>query len=178
MTITRSYVVLSAVADAWLSTTDIADTLYAAGYSWSPATVRDTLKSLAERGLVLKRKVGAAYRWRTLDKPQPPAPAATIDTLPEGSIVVTPDEPPAALADVAARVAMLSARSSAYETLRTFISVLDGWVEGAKENNRSMDYRDDDRPQGITEFHVNDVRRIANETARMLGVRPPCPETS
>lgn len=71
----RTAVVLSAVAGAWLTTTDIHSDLVTHGFPWSPSVTRETLHFLASEGRIERRKRGAALVWRTPEPPAAPEPA-------------------------------------------------------------------------------------------------------
>jgi len=77
----RAAAVLSAVTEAWLSTTDIFNSLYAYGWPWSAQVTRDALHFLASNGKIERRKVGASWHWKL----------GRIDWQPEPAPVVEPE---------------------------------------------------------------------------------------
>lgn len=192
-TITRSDVVQSHVRAAWFRTVEIAIELEKAGYSWSTQTVLATLHALYDAGRIERRQIGRAYEWRTVPAPaaeprdalrqldadailaelrdviersQRPAPAAPI-TVPELDARLA-EHPLDNLFDLDNTLAGRIVKRAQYDALRKLLDVLDGWIEGARENNEAMQRHDD--PQI---FHAEDIRRMVNDAAREVGTREP-----
>lgn len=61
-------------------------------------------------------------------------------------------------------------RRAQYEALKALLDALDGWVEGAAENHEALGHRDADC---CSTFAPDDVREMANDAARVLGVAEP-----
>jgi hypothetical protein len=61
-----------------------------------------------------------------------------------------------------------------YDTLVTVLGVLDGWIEGAKENHDALEHWD---PKCCDTFRDEDIRRMVNDAARELGVTEPYQRT-
>lgn len=86
-----------------------------------------------------------------------------------------PDDSLPTLIDDSRELAQRIAKRAAYDTLKALLSVLDGWVEGARENNEAMDRRDcyPGGPNDPERFHASDIRRMVNDAARMMGTNEP-----
>lgn len=55
--------------------------------------------------------------------------------------------------------------------LYTLLTMVDGWIEGARSNHEGMSHRGE--PHGgecWTQFHPEDIRRMVNDAAQKLGV--------
>jgi hypothetical protein len=49
--------------------------------------------------------------------------------------------------------------------------VLDGWVQGARENHDALDHRGESTGSECwTQFHPSDIRRMVNDAAREVGL--------
>lgn len=60
-------------------------------------------------------------------------------------------------------------RRAQYNSLRTVLTVLDAWIEGAHANADAGSGSHADAEQ----FHAEDIRRMVNDAAQELGVREP-----
>jgi hypothetical protein len=198
----RTSVILSAVKAAWLTTSDIHAALSVEGFPWAPSTTRDTLHYLASSGKIERRKIGAALQWRTVEvltaadmNPGPDAPAeyseavvAAIKTLAERAgvplaLLAPPSEqrsvdllealdemPQGDLSHVSHEVLKRAIRRAAYDMGKALLDVLSGWIEGAQENHEAYDHRDSDC---CKTFYPEDIRRMVNDAARIMGTREP-----
>lgn len=198
----RTDVVLSAVAPAWLTTGDIDAALYDAGHRWTTETTRHTLNYLASEGKIERRKIGQGYQWRTVPAPVVEVAAATVPRdagaiLDELRAVIeqaqqTPAPAPAGPITVAELDARLAehpldnlfdldntlmdrvVKRARYDALRKMLDVLDGWIEGAKENHEAMEHRNENTGDECWQsFHPDDIRRMVNDAAREVGTREP-----
>lgn len=62
-------------------------------------------------------------------------------------------------------------RRGAHRALVRMLSMLDGWIEGARENHDGMGHRNENRGEECwTQFHPTDIRRMVNDVARELGL--------
>ncbi len=58
------------------------------------------------------------------------------------------------------------------EALAAVLSVLDGWIEGARENHYAMEHRGENRGgECWRQFAPDDFRRMINDAARQVGIR-------
>jgi hypothetical protein len=186
----RAAVTLGVVDDYWRTTSDIADRLYAAGFTWGTATTRSVLRALHEVGQIESQRMGAGYRWRKLPEVDNPHPA-TVDDL--GVIVdkiagiaqqvagmtVAPPPPPAKavtvgedvdlvdLTEAQRHIAQRIVKRAAYETGKALLDVLEGWYETASENHVALEHREDD--DGCMTFRADDIRRMVNDAMRVMG---------
>lgn len=90
------------------------------------------------------------WRDRAMAEPALVADPATDDSVPE----------------LAERIV----RRAQFEALRTMLSVLDGWIDGAAENHEAMSHRDNDC---CRDFAPADIRRMVNDAATELRVPEP-----
>lgn len=189
---TRADVILNRVEQDWRTTSYIDGKVYDAGFHWGPNVTRSTLRALYDLGLVQCQKAGGGYRWRVTPVAEAapmPTGSAAADDLAQlakriGEIASQLPPPPPAPSRVAAvtvvvgdecdlptlseaneYIAKRLVRRAAYETARAMLSVLDGWIEGARENNEALGRREDDAEM----FHANDVRRMVNDACRVMG---------
>jgi len=91
--------------------------------------------------------------------------AQTLPAPNPDSIVVEPD---ADLIDLVATDDLLARRivkRAVYDTGKAVLDVLDGWIEGARENNEAMGRRESDPEQ----FCAKDIRRMVNDAMRVMG---------
>jgi hypothetical protein len=193
----RMSVVMSAVGALWLTTPDIHQALYEGGFSWASCTVRDTLHHLASEGRIERRRIGSVLSWRT--PPPPPvdltahseAVVAAIKTLAEragvplsllaedpftdDTFVVVDSE--ADLHDLLLADDKLVDRivkRAAYDMGKALLDVLNGWIEGAQENHEAMQHRNENTGEECwTQFAPEDIRRMVNDAARIMGTREP-----
>lgn len=198
----RTDVVLSAVQPAWLTTSDLDSALYDAGHRWTTETTRHTLHYLASEGKIERRKRGNGYVWRTPPTPEPVQtamgpqaqrdPLAVLDELrtaieraqnpaaapPEGLYV--PDD--ADLADLLHADDQLVTRivkRASYDALKGMSIVLDGWIEGARENHEAMSHRNENTGSECwTQFAPEDIRRMINDACRLMGTREVCTDAT
>jgi hypothetical protein len=62
-------------------------------------------------------------------------------------------------------------KAAASLALSRMLSMLDGWIEGARENHDGLDHRGENRGSECwTEFHPADIRNMINDVARELGL--------
>lgn len=59
-------------------------------------------------------------------------------------------------------------RRAAYDTGKTLLDVLDGWIEGGRENHEALEHRGESDPCWET-FHASDIRRMVNDAMRAMG---------
>jgi hypothetical protein len=85
----------------------------------------------------------------------------------EARVADQPVEDLLALSDVITARIVLRAE---YTALRVLSEKLKGRIAVSRENNASMGYRDEDRPDGVTRFHIADVHILISETASSLGL--------
>lgn len=187
----RADVTFGVLDGYWRTTSQIADRLYAAGFTWGANTTRAVLQALHEVGKAERQLVGNGYRWRRPAATAEPRPA-TIDDL--GSVadriadiarqvadmtVIQPSPPPPAkavtvgdecdLADLTEAQEYLVRRivkRAVYDTGRALLDVLEGWIEGAAGNHEALGHRDADC---CSMFHPDDVRRMVNDACRVMG---------
>jgi hypothetical protein len=57
-------------------------------------------------------------------------------------------------------------KRAVYQTGKELLAVLDGWIEGARENQQAGVGRRDDDPKL---FHADDIRVMVNDAMRLLG---------
>jgi hypothetical protein len=95
-----------------------------------------------------------------LGAPAPPPPVEDIVIGDEAALSTLV----AAERDIVGRIV----ERAQYVALREMLKALDGWIEGARENNEALGRHDD--PQV---FHAEDIRSMVNDAARVLGVREP-----
>jgi hypothetical protein len=51
------------------------------------------------------------------------------------------------------------------------LGMLDGWIEGARENHDAMGHKYENRGEECwTQFHPADIRNMINDVARELGL--------
>jgi hypothetical protein len=184
----RAATLLTLVDSTWRTTSNLDTLLYVNGFTWGAATTRSLLQALHETGAVERRRVGAGYRWRKPAEVANPHPA-TVDDL--GVIVdkiaaiarevadMTVVAPPPAkvitigddvdLVDLTAAQGHLAQRivkRAAYETGKAMLTVLAGWVEGARGDHESSEHREDDC---CSTFTADDVARMVNDAMRVMG---------
>lgn len=192
-TIRKADVVLDVVDNVWRTTLDLTVRLHDRGFTWRPKDTRGTLHGLFEAGLVQRRDAGKGYEWRL--KPagglagtpvyaadMTPLPAAARDALlglSERLAELLAVAPPVApnevfIGDDAALGTLVTAnhdlvgrivKRAVYQTGRELLAVLDGWIEGMRQNagNESGGWEDVER------FHADDIRRMVNDAMRLMG---------
>jgi hypothetical protein len=61
--------------------------------------------------------------------------------------------------------------TGARQALARMLSMLDGWIEGARENHDGLGHQNENRGSECwTEFHPADIRSMINDVARELGL--------
>jgi len=96
-----------------------------------------------------------------IEQAQTPPPAAP----PAKAVTVGDDVDLADLTEAQEYLAKRIVKRAVYDTGKALLDVLDGWIEGAAENNESMGRRDAD-PR---EFHAADIRVMVNDAMRLMG---------
>lgn len=62
-------------------------------------------------------------------------------------------------------------RRGASAALSSMLSMLDGWIEGFRENHDGLGHRGENRGEECwTQFHPADIRNMVNDVARELGL--------
>jgi hypothetical protein len=61
--------------------------------------------------------------------------------------------------------------TGARQALSRMLQMLDGWIEGARENHDGLGHRNENRGEECwTQFHPADIRSMINDVARELGL--------
>lgn len=65
----------------------------------------------------------------------------------------------------------MSKKKQRARALHEVLAVLDGWIEGAKENHEALYHRGELAGEECwTRFHPQDIRNMVDDAARALGV--------
>jgi hypothetical protein len=95
-----------------------------------------------------------------------PAPAAAPEPVPADAL-------PELLAEHHEVLRRIVARAK-YEALRRVLDVLDGWIDGQKENHEALGHaREPLGSECWTRFYPGDIREMVNDAARESGTREP-----
>lgn len=101
-----------------------------------------------------------------IQPPPPPAPPGARDVFIGDeaalSTLVTADR------DLTTRVV----ERAQYVAFKEVLAALDGWVEGARDNHEGLDHGAENTGEECWKtFHIEDIRNMVADTARLLGVR-------
>lgn len=110
---------------------------------------------------------------------------APVSPLTRASIIMAFDDMDASdLSMLNTEVGWRLDKATAFGALKAVLDVLDGWIDGARENHVEMGHRDENTGEECwREFHVDDIRRMVNDAARDLDLprmpyEPPADATS
>lgn len=115
---------------------------------------------------------------RTLIEQAQTSPAPAPLTEPAALAKATADTD---LPDLLALDDVLASRivhRAAYDALKAMLNVLNGWIEGAQENCDALGHTSHGGDHGVCgkAFAPDDIRRMANDAARLVGTREPYTE--
>lgn len=81
--------------------------------------------------------------------------------------VPQPDNNPSARGQISDRARLVGRR----DALETVLEVLDGWIQGAKENHEAMEHRNERIGEECWHrFAPSDIRNMINDAAQELGL--------